>query len=74
MWQILLPKDTGGQEIAIYVKMVMKGLRDSEKTFKKKWILMSSKDSTNKGDSKTKKLSSGNEHGMIEMRILQNCQ
>lgn len=35
---------------------------------------MSSKDSTNKGDSKTKKLTPGNEHGMIEMRILQNCQ
>ena len=39
MWRILLPKDIEGQEIAIYVKMVMKGLRDSEKTFQKKtWI------------------------------------
>ena len=36
MWQILLPKDIEGQEIAIYVKMVMKSLRDSEKTFQKK--------------------------------------
>ena len=36
MWQILPPKDIEGQEIAIYVKMVMKGLRDSEKTSEKK--------------------------------------
>lgn len=36
MWQILPPKDIEGQETAIYVKMVMKGLRDSEKTSEKK--------------------------------------
>ena len=36
MCQIVPPKDTEGQDIAIYVKMVMKGLRDSEKTSEKK--------------------------------------
>lgn len=36
MCQIVPPKDIEGQEIVIYVKMVMKGLRDSEKTSEKK--------------------------------------